>query len=213
MENITFFAKNLRTLRLASEMEQIELARKLGRKSASSVSEWENGKYIPKMTVLTAIAQLFSIDLSTLMDKDLSADKLQKASISPLTEVKVIEKVAAGFGYSYVGNDYEIYKTDRKDLPSYDFATLVSGDSMEPEFSDGDVVLVRQNFDTPRGGIFIVDYDEQSYIKQVMLDGNLLILHSLNPKYKDRELPVPPDEFVYWNIPGEVIDHFTPIGW
>ncbi|WP_326004156.1 hypothetical protein [Staphylococcus succinus] len=30
-------------------MEQIDLALQLGRKSASSINEWEKGKYTPKM--------------------------------------------------------------------------------------------------------------------------------------------------------------------
>ncbi|MDR0199171.1 MAG: helix-turn-helix domain-containing protein [Streptococcaceae bacterium] len=209
MEKASHFAFNLKALREAADMEQIELAQKLGRKSASSISEWERGKYTPKAPILSQIADIFDVSLTDLMEKDLSTSL--NSDEPQLTEVKVIEKVAAGFGYNYVGNNYDIYRTDRTDLAGYDFATLVKGDSMEPEFYDGDVVLVKQTFDTPRGGIFIVDYDEQSYIKQVMLHGNTLILHSLNPKYQDRELPVPPDEFIYWNIPGEVVDSFTPV--
>ena len=37
------FAKNLRYLRERNNMEQLDLAKELGRKSASSISEWEKG--------------------------------------------------------------------------------------------------------------------------------------------------------------------------
>lgn len=60
------------------------------------------------------------------------------------------------------------------------FAVRVSGDSMEPRFYDGDLVLVQSTpvIDPWDIGIFI--YDGCGYIKK--FDGNSLI--SLNPKYK-----------------------------
>ena len=46
------FSENLKFLRERFGMEQIDLAKKLGRKSSSSISEWESGKYTPKMSTL-----------------------------------------------------------------------------------------------------------------------------------------------------------------
>ncbi|MGS3647425.1 helix-turn-helix domain-containing protein [Staphylococcus aureus] len=40
-EEKIMFSQNLKYLRKKHDMEQIDLAHKLGRKSASSVSEWE----------------------------------------------------------------------------------------------------------------------------------------------------------------------------
>lgn len=53
-------------------MDQIDLALKLGRKSSSSVSEWEKGKYTPKIGVLNDIAEIFGVSITDLMNKDLS---------------------------------------------------------------------------------------------------------------------------------------------
>ncbi|MGM0169920.1 helix-turn-helix transcriptional regulator, partial [Enterococcus sp. AZ186] len=66
------FAKNLKYLREKNAMEQIELAKRLGRKSSSSVSEWEKGKYTPKIGVINDIAEIFRVSISDLMDKDLT---------------------------------------------------------------------------------------------------------------------------------------------
>lgn len=52
------FSKNLRYLRSKFDLEQMELAEKLGRKSSSSISEWEKGKYTPKAKTLAEIAVL-----------------------------------------------------------------------------------------------------------------------------------------------------------
>ena len=59
----------------------------------------------------------------------------------------------------------------------------VSGDSMEPDYHDGDLVLVERIPDAPELcsgeiGAFIVG--NETYIKQYEKDG----LHSLNPEYK-----------------------------
>ncbi|HCC1497671.1 TPA: helix-turn-helix transcriptional regulator, partial [Enterococcus faecium] len=46
------FAENLKFLREKYNIDQQELAEKLGRKSSSSISEWEKGKYTPKLKTL-----------------------------------------------------------------------------------------------------------------------------------------------------------------
>ena len=56
-------------------MEQLDLAKALGRKSASSISEWEKGKYTPKMKTLNEISKLFNVNIDDLMTKDLSSDQ------------------------------------------------------------------------------------------------------------------------------------------
>ncbi|VTT07884.1 helix-turn-helix domain-containing protein [Streptococcus dysgalactiae] len=70
----TFFASNLKYLRLKNNMEQLELANLLGRKSSSSISEWEKGKYTPKSGLLSNIAAIFDVTLTDLMEKDLTLE-------------------------------------------------------------------------------------------------------------------------------------------
>lgn len=53
------FSKNLKFLREKKNMEQLELAEMLGRKSSSSISEWEKGKYTPRIGTLNDIAKIF----------------------------------------------------------------------------------------------------------------------------------------------------------
>lgn len=66
------FSKNLKFLREKNHMEQQELANHLGKKSSSTISEWEKGKYTPRIGVLNDIAELFDVSISDLMNKDLS---------------------------------------------------------------------------------------------------------------------------------------------
>ncbi|EHD7926733.1 helix-turn-helix transcriptional regulator [Enterococcus faecalis] len=80
------FSKNLKYLREKYNLEQIELAEKLNRKSASSISEWEKGKYTPKIGTLNDIAELFNVSITDLMNKDLSSNdnSNSKLDINPV---------------------------------------------------------------------------------------------------------------------------------
>lgn len=130
-----------------------------------------------------------------------------------LTEIFVTEKVAAGVGYSYGNNEVTPYYTDREDLMPYDMATCVFGDSMKPEFSDGDIILLKQGYDNVNGDIYVVDYDGKSYVKKLYNDGSRFVLKSLNKKYSDIIIYRSDLEGgdIYFNIIGKVVDSFTPV--
>lgn len=83
-----FFATNLKYLREKNNIEQLELAELLGRKSSSSISEWEKGKYTPKAGILNDIAKIFSIPLSKLMNENLT--------VQSITTLDRINQVSSG---------------------------------------------------------------------------------------------------------------------
>ena len=128
-----------------------------------------------------------------------------------LNKIWYTEKVSAGTGYSYGDNEQEYVYTDRDDLPAYDFATMVSGDSMIPDYNFGDIVLVRQGYDNVNGDVYVIDYDGESFIKKVFNHGTHFILRSINEEYKDIIIYLSELEDTYFNIVGKVIDSFTPV--
>lgn len=128
-----------------------------------------------------------------------------------LTEILVTEKVAAGVGYSYGNNEVTSFYTDREDLMRYDMATRVFGDSMEPELSDGDIILLKQGYDNVNGDIYVIDYDGKSYVKKLYNDGNRFVLKSINKKYSDIIIYTSDIQDTYFNIVGKVVDSFTPV--
>ncbi|HNX64757.1 MAG TPA: helix-turn-helix domain-containing protein [Oscillospiraceae bacterium] len=104
--------------------------------------------------------------------------------IQPKIRVKFIDlPVSAGFGADllYDGDIKYMCIPDTPTARKADFALRISGDSMEPKFSDGDVVLVKEQSAVDKGeiGIFIVN--TTGYIKKY----NGKWLESLNPKYPD----------------------------
>lgn len=69
------------------------------------------------------------------------------------------------------------------------FALRVKGDSIVPEFNEGDIVIVSPHVRTVSGDYVVVKNDEAEVtLKQLKKCGTKRILHSLNPKYDDIEL-------------------------
>lgn len=67
--------------------------------------------------------------------------------------------------------------------PDSNFGVRIAGDSMEPEFSDGEIVFVKQQPTLNNGdiGIFVLNTD--GYLKKFCLNENGYTLLSFNPKY------------------------------
>jgi SOS-response transcriptional repressor LexA len=69
------------------------------------------------------------------------------------------------------------------------FALRVTGDSMEPEFKDGEIITVNPHLETlPNDYIVVKDREEQATFKQLKKYGSRLVLHPLNPNYQDQEV-------------------------
>lgn len=126
-----------------------------------------------------------------------------------LFPVQTVEAVAAGIGYSYGNNETVTYYTSRDDLKNYDIASLVSGDSMQPDIQNGDVILIQKDAPFISGQLYAVDYDEKSYVKKVYFEKDNLRLVSTNEKYEDILIPLNTDN--YLNVVGRVVDWFTPV--
>ena len=123
-----------------------------------------------------------------------------------LFEYRVFEKLSAGTGFSYFNDgNYDTVFYD-KDL-DHDFASWVFGDSMDPKYMNGEVVLVKETGFDYDGAIYAVDWDGQTYIKKVYKEKDGLRLVSINSKYKDKFAPFEEDP----RIIGKIVGNFMPI--
>ena len=123
-----------------------------------------------------------------------------------LFEYRVFEKLAAGNGYSYFNDGNYDTVFYNKDL-DHDFASWVFGDSMEPKYLNGEVVLIKETGFDYDGAVYAVDWDGQTYIKKVYREPDGLRLVSLNKKYKDKFAPFEEDP----RIIGKIVGNFMPI--
>ena len=80
--------------------------------------------------------------------------------------------------------DYEEITEDMAKTGDF-FGLVVRGESMEPKFSDGDIVIVRQQSDIESGNIAVVIVNGQdATIKKVKKTDGGLLLQPTNPAFK-----------------------------
>lgn len=93
--------------------------------------------------------------------------------------------VSAGTGIYLDNSDKDMIEAEENELTSEaNFALRVSGDSMQPEFYDGDTILVKTQPSVELGEIGVFILNGEGYVKK--FGGDCLI--SINPKYKNIKL-------------------------
>ena len=133
-------------------------------------------------------------------------DEQNKENLVQLFPYNVQEKLSAGTGYGYFddGNYDTVYYNEQYD---YDFASWIFGDSMLPDYPNGDVALIKACPFEYDGCVYAVDWDGQSYIKKVYKEEKGLRLVSTNEKYSDKFAPFTEEP----RIIGKVVASFTPL--
>ena len=97
----------------------------------------------------------------------------QTAKIIPFRSIDIFENaVSAGTGNFLVDGPKETT-----------FGVRISGDSMEPEFHDGQIAWVLQQESVANGEIGIFALNGEAYIKKLQNDKDGIFLISLNEKY------------------------------
>ncbi|MBF9606374.1 S24 family peptidase [Streptococcus pseudopneumoniae] len=121
-----------------------------------------------------------------------------------LYQVEVVSETAAAsgfnYGFGYDDTDRETIEVDEQP-PRHDIATKVSGDSMQPDYQDGDILyLVDKGLTTYNGDLAVIAYGDRSYFKKIYTENGRLRLVSLNDKYEDINLDFPPAEDTHIKI-------------
>ena len=109
----------------------------------------------------------------------------QTAKIIPFRSIDIFENaVSAGTGNFLVDGPKETVRIDESILPEdTTFGVRISGDSMEPEFHDGQIAWVLQQESVANGEIGIFALNGEAYIKKLQNDKDGIFLISLNEKY------------------------------
>lgn len=125
--------------------------------------------------------QLLKYIITSMIDIQTANEK--RSEIEYTTVRHCLHKVSAGLGEALDDEDnwedIEVVSTLESESASY--ALTVDGDSMEPDFADGDIVLVKEQPAVDIGEICIYIIEGKGYIKKY--GGDRLI--SLNDKYDD----------------------------
>lgn len=177
-----------------------------------AVSKWENGSTIPNARQFLALCDVLDIEdirgcfsgqsegVLSGLDRDgrlKALDYIQllrdsgrytpvEEKIVPMRRLPLYSlAVSAGTGQFLDGEDYDMVEVGREVPDGANFGVRVSGDSMEPEFRDGQTIWVRQQRSLMTGEIGVFLYDGNAYLKQLVAADGSMALHSLNPNYSD----------------------------
>ena len=113
------------------------------------------------------------------------------------------DAVSAGTG-QYIG----ISQRETITLPvefDADYVVPVDGDSMEPEYHDGDYIFIESTVNVSDGEIGVFEYYGDTYVKQLILEDDHAYLHSLNKKYKDMKVDADSD----FRVLGKVVGRYA----
>ncbi len=91
---------------------------------------------------------------------------------------------SAGTGSFLDGENYSILEVGEEVPAEADFGIRISGDSMEPQFINGQIVWVHQQETLSTGEIGIFYLNGNAYCKKLQDNSDGLFLISLNAKYK-----------------------------
>ena len=133
-------------------------------------------------------------------------EETKKNEVSEVIQLYVYDYYdhAASAGTGQYLNDVRVEQIELPIDVDADFVIPIKGDSMEPDYHDGDLVFIQTSVDLNNGVIGVFNYNGEAYIKQLVIDTEQSYLHSLNPKYKD--MPITPE--TDFRIIGEVVGRY-----
>lgn len=145
----------------------------------------------------------------TYLEKQLleqNEEETKKNEVSEVIQLYVYDYYdhAASAGTGQYLNDVRVEQIELPIEVDADFVIPIKGDSMEPDYHDGDLVFIQTSVDLNNGVIGVFNYNGEAYIKQLVIDTEQSYLHSLNPKYKD--MPITPE--TDFRIIGEVVGRY-----
>lgn len=173
-------AENIKRIRERFNLTQDELGEIAG-VSGGAVSTWERGTAEPRMGAVQRISDKLNISKADIIE--------DKGGINTTTAVRipVLGRVQAGLPIEAQEEiiDWEEISPNMAASGEY-FALQVKGDSMEPKFSEGDVVIVRQQEDAESGDIVIamVNSNDATIKKLMKYDDGGIALVASNPLYQ-----------------------------
>ena len=221
--------EKLKVRRKELKLTQKEIAERLGI-SFQAYSAWERGVKEPSEEKVAQLEEILKvpkgyftqIEIVRLYNslsnqgkekvgvyaRNLAQEEAKKVTAvsEKLYEYHVYERMSAGIGAS-VYDDRNFDTVYFNEELAHDFASWVSGDSMEPKYQNGSVALIRETGFDYDGAVYAVVCNNQTYIKRVYREEDGLRLVSINPKYKDIHISYEEDP----RIVGIIVGNFVPM--
>lgn len=171
------YARDLRGMTLDDIADSVGVAK-------STIQRYENGKIEkPKLPVLHSIANALNVNPSWLVCK---SDTIAPQKLPSGVIINVLGRVAAGIPIDAIEEIIDTEEISKEMAATGEFFGLqIKGNSMEPKFSNGDVVIVRKQSDADDGDIVIALVNgDDAVCKRLKKYKDGIALISTNPSYE-----------------------------
>ena len=178
------FAERFSELVKNSNIDVSRLAEMLGIKSKSTIYRYMNAEMAPKLTTVKYASEIFNVNPLWLMGYDV--DKHIAKTKSNSAVVFIYGSIPAGVPMECIEDiiDAEEIPADMLKGGKQFFGLKVKGNSMEPEYLDGDTLILEKADDCESGDdcVVMVNGNDGTF-KRVIKNENGIILQPLNSEY------------------------------
>lgn len=192
--------------------------------SLSVVGHYRKGIRIPKDDFVERFIEVFIDDkieadyiryiVAYDRTPELIREKLEEyENDKKIVKVPIRGKAAAGLGYMNFQEmeesiDFEI--STGRSLPKKSYFIEVTGNSMFPTLSDGDLILIDSNIkekESIQGKICVFVYNDQTYVKRAkILDGQVRLISDNIDKISYPDIVIEGEQLEYLECQGVVVE-------
>ena len=172
------FMINLNRIMEQQRIDQSDIVTALNT-TASTVSDWVNGKKYPRVDAMQNLAEYLGVRMSTLTDDQpiFNHEPLETKHIPILGEISCGEP-------KFAQEEFEYYAEHGAPI-HVDYILKAKGDSMiGAGIPDGSLVFIRQQSDVENGEIAAVLVDDETTLKRVFKAPGELRLVPENPSFR-----------------------------
>lgn len=207
-----YLPQNIRFLRRKYGFSQEQVAEKLEYKSFTTIQKWESGVSVPTLSQLSRLAELFRVDLDTIVNVDLAKEESIKHAFADAVIIEMPESVMIPvYGKIKAGVPLEAIEDieEHIDVPAKwiqagrkIIGLRVDGNSMYPRYFHNDIVVIECDTDYYSGddcAVYVNGYD--ATIKTIKLHKEGIELIPVNTAF-------PPQHYKAgeYSILGKVIE-------
>lgn len=185
-------AANIKRIRENAHMTQEEFGRIAG-VSSMAVSQWENGRAVPRMGAVEKISAALKITKSEIIDDNPAAYRAPNALDvigMPMARVPLLGYVHAG-----IPEATEQYEYGSVEIPQFlldsdpsCYALKAEGDCMDKVYPEGCTIVVSPNKEPVNGSVAVVRIDgHETVMRRMYRTPHTLVLSpdSYNPEHTD----------------------------
>lgn len=182
--------------------------------SFSHLNMIENGKRNVTPALLRVLADLYCVNYLDLYEKagyiDLVENEKNREILTPLYNqiaIPTLGTVKAGYDYLAQENIVGYESIDNISNPEEYYALQITGDSMEPLFSNGDIAIIHKqdNFENGNTCVVLINGEEATIKKVVRMDDGIDLI-AMNPYYPVHHFSKEEMEKIPVQIIGKVVE-------